>query len=160
MMRRPRFREPGIEIWRLRAGIDEDLERFGEAGFIEMNRRSDRPDVAKVVGALHLVLRRKEVATVARVASVLDWPFPRVRTALCALEERKVVHRKRIPYPYSPRAAVLGGSDSSRFDESDFTPAGRSDDPRGDERIAPSVERAKGNLRLFDPDEERRGEAA
>ena len=159
-MRRPRFREPGIEIWRLRAGIDEDLERFGEDGFVEMNRRLDRPDVAKVVGALHLVSRRKEVANVARLASVLDWPFARVRTALCALEERKVVQRKRIPYPYSPWHAVLGGRESAKFDESDFTPAGRGDDPRGDAPVVPCVERARRNLCRLERDQERRGEAA
>jgi hypothetical protein len=135
MRRWPRLKQHGIDVYRLREGIDDDLEKHGEEGFIEMIRRDDRPDIAKVVGAIHLLGRRFEIVTVANIAGVLDWPFPRVGTALCALRERKVVKRKKILNPYSPYSYRLDRQRKAPLQKADFTAAGNEDDPRADRPV-------------------------
>lgn len=140
MRRWPRLKQHGVDVYRLREGIDDDLMGYGEEGFVEMIERKDRPDIAKVVGAMHLLGRRYEVATVANIAGVLDWPFPRVRAALCALRERKVVRRKKILNPYSPLAYRFRRAEKAPFQPADFEPAGNSDDPRADRPVERSAE--------------------
>lgn len=136
MRRWPRLKQHGIDVYRLREGIDDDLERFGQKGFEEMIRRNDRPDIAKVVAAIHLLGRRFEIVTVANIASVLDWPFPRVRTALCALRERKVVRRKKVLNPYPSHTYRFKPYRKAPLQKSDFVAAGNEDDPRCDEPVA------------------------
>jgi hypothetical protein len=136
----PRLKIHGVSVYRLREGIDEDLAGFGEDGFIEMNSREDRPDIAKVVAAIHLIGRRREVATLACIADVLDWPVPRVRTALSALLERRVVRVKKIHNPYPPMQYRSFAREKAPLDPSDFVPAGNGDDPRGDEPVAQQPE--------------------
>jgi hypothetical protein len=144
MRRWPRLKEHGITIWRLREGIDEDLERFDEDGFSDVLDRDDRPDAAKVVAALHLIGRRKEIPTLARISGILHWPFHRVRTALCALEERKVVRRKKVRNPYPFLTSRPDSRCRAPFGPSDFQAAGDASDPRDqplpEEKIDPARE--------------------
>lgn len=137
MRRWPRLKEHGITIWRLRDGIDEDLARFDEDGFADVLDRDDRPDAAKVVAALHLIGRRKEIPTLARIAGILDWPFHRVRTALSALEERKAVRRKKVRNPYPMLTSGPDRRCRAPFVPSDFEAAGDGSDPR--EQSAPET---------------------
>ncbi len=130
MRRWPRLKEHGITIWRLRETLDANLEEFGEAGFIEMIQREDRPDMAKVVGAIHLIQRRKELATLAQIAAVLDWPHGRVRTALSALEERRAAKRSRIRNPYRPYSVAFSKELKSPLSPDDFVAALDPSDPR------------------------------
>lgn len=130
-MRRRRIEPPGIEIWRLGEHVETGLERFGEDGFLKMFAREDRADIYKVAGAVYLIKRRGEVATVACIASLLDWPFPRVRTALCALGERGAVQRVRIPNP-SGRRVGLDWNRQHPGEAAHFEPAGNESDPRLD----------------------------
>lgn len=132
MRRWPRLKQHGITIWRLRERLDLDLEEFSEAGFIELIEDDDRTDIAKVGAALHLIQRRREIATLARIAAVLEWPYARVRTALSALEERKTVKRTRIPNPYPPHAYALDKSQKAPLAAEDFVSACDASDPRDD----------------------------
>ena len=138
-MRRRRFRVPGVEVWRLADRVNEPLKGFGEKGFFKMFAREDRADIYKAAGALHLIHRRQEVATVARVAEMLDWTFPRVRTALVALRERRAVERLRITNPYRLHTPLDPRCDPP-LDESHFTPAGKESDPRLDRVETMNVE--------------------
>ena len=130
-MRRHRIRPPGVEIWRLADRVNEPLKGFGEKGFFKMFARKDRADIYKAAGALHLIHRRQEVATVARVAEILDWTFPRARTALVALRERGAVERLRITNSFRLQTPFDSRCDPP-LDESHFTPAGNESDPRLD----------------------------
>ena len=167
MRRWPRPKIHGISVYRLREGIDEDLAGFGEDGFLEMNSREDRPDIAKVVAAIHLIGRRHEIATLACIAGVLDWPVPRVRTALSALLERRVVRVKKIHNPYPPMQYRSFAREKAPLDPSDFLPAGNVDDPRGGEPTARPPEEspvdpaaAERVLRMIHDERSGRGETA